>query len=238
MTTEKLLRQAEQHVGQGEIQKALSVLQQSQLAQQKNYRRALTLIAARWSAYAKAQRKGVVSSENLTIEYNRITDALLDLIHEEPEAAHTKMQAGNLVKAAEASSGWKQYKTVIVGALLTFVLGIAGKFIADSISNDEPKEVLIEYRLSTLTPEERVDEIYVVKIYRDYTGEMILDGKTTPLEEVDNASETFLAFTVEQLGDVLRYNGLKSITNPYDYLEGTILKNQEVIGKWQATVLE
>ncbi len=237
MTTEKRLRQAEQHVGQGEIEQAIKVLQQSELTEQKTFRKALTLIAARWSAYAKAQRKGVVSSENLNVEYNRITNALLDLIHEEPEVAHAKMQAGNLVKSGE-QGGWEKYKTVIVGALLTFVLGMAGKFIADSISNDEPKEVLIEYRLSTLTSEERVDEIYVVKIYRDYTGEMILDGKATALEEVDTANETFLGFTIEQNGNLLKYKGVKSITNPYDYLAGTILNDQEVVGKWQASVLE
>ncbi len=237
MTREEIMHQAEQYVGQGAIEKAIELLQQSELVGQKNFRKALTLIAARWNTYTKAQHKGVVSSENLNIEYNRITDALLDLIHEDIKTTYEKVQVEHLLKEKQANV-WGKYKVVILGALLTFILGIIGNYITDIIPAVEPKEVLIEYRLSTLTPEGSVDEIYVVKVYRDYTGEMILDGKATNLKEVDNANETFLAFTVKQGGRVLRYNGIKSITNPYSYLDGTILKDQKVIGKWQASVIQ
>ncbi|MEM6698644.1 MAG: hypothetical protein AAF599_09635, partial [Bacteroidota bacterium] len=120
-------------------------------------------------------------------------------------------------------------RALVIAAVL--LITVAGFFFWKNDQNAfADKEILKEYKIDVLDESGYSQDMFVAKIYKDLTGQVIRDGKTQRMESVQEAGESFLIFSVKEKKQLLEYSGIKPLGK--QHLDGNVMLDGQILRKW------
>jgi len=220
MLSKQLISKIQELIAQGKTSDALDKISQVEsIGESPNVHKYLVLLQSQWSKYKSDKVENIKSDILLDREFNRINKSILSFLEGDYVAIPVQQKAPKRIPM----------RTLAIIAVL--LIAIAGFFFWRNDQNAfADKEVLKEYKIDVLDENGESQDLFVAKIYRDYTGQIIRSGKSRRMESVEEAGEAFLIFSVKENKQLIEYSGIKPLGK--QYLDGNVMQNGKILRKW------
>jgi len=226
MLSKKIIIEIQQLIAEGKTSEALAKISQTEsVAGNPNINKYLILLQSQWSKYKSDKVDNIKSDILLDRELNRINKSILSFIEGDYDAIPVNQSAPKRIPI----------RTLVAAAVL--LIAIAGFFFWNNDKRAfEGKEILKEYKIDVLDEVGESQNAFVVKIYKDYTGQVIRNGKSQRMESVQEAGEAFLIFSVKENKQLVEYSGIKPLGK--QYLDGNVMQEGKILRKWMGREIE
>lgn len=225
MLSEQFISEIQELIAKGKTSDALDKISQLEsISENPDIHKYLLLLQSQWSKYKSDKVENIKSDILLDREFNRINKSILSFLEGDYAAIPVNQSATKRIPV----------RTLVIAAVL--LISIAGFFFwKNDQSAFEGKEVLKEYKIDVLGEDGKSQDMFVAKIYKDYTGQIIRDGKARRMESVEEAGEAFLIFSVKEKKQLIEYSGIKPLGK--QYLDGNVMQDGEILRKWMGREL-
>ncbi|MEZ5040369.1 MAG: hypothetical protein R2828_10765 [Saprospiraceae bacterium] len=246
MIPQTLQKKVSNLIAQGKTKEAIMVLGNSRSvkndAQLGKY---LTLIAAQFKHYKINEVTNTQLSSFQQKTLNQINNALLSLVNGDlDELASLKLEAPPAM-ADPVHTNSTNY--ILLSILVVAIVAFGYYFVTKPTPNpaiNSPiiteKPVKIKYKLTPLNEQGQATDMFIVKIYEDYTGEFISNGRPLKITKVFDADDVSLKFQIESKGSIFSYESLlpslDDINKGYRSINGQLIVDNLYNGRWLAVV--
>ncbi|MEL6720880.1 MAG: hypothetical protein AAFP82_19410 [Bacteroidota bacterium] len=226
MLSKQLISEIQQLIAKGKTGDALSKISKVEnIAEDAHLHKYLILLQSQWSKYKSDKVDNIKSDILLDRELNRINKSILSFIKGDVES----------IPINDTPTKRIPMRALALAAVL--LIAIAGFFFWKNDQNSfEGKELLESYKIDVLDAEGHSQEVLVAKIYKDFTGQLIRNGKAKKMESVQQAGEAFLMFSVKEDQELLEYSGMKSLGE--QFLRGNVMQDGQILRKWIGKEIE
>ncbi|MEN0050766.1 MAG: hypothetical protein AAF806_27110 [Bacteroidota bacterium] len=220
MLSEQLISEIQQLIAKGKTKEALDKISQVEhIIEDDQINKYLILLQSQWSKYKSDKVENIKSDILLDRELNRINKSILSFMEGDYHAIPVNEKAPKSIPM----------RALVIAAVL--LITVAGFFFWKNDQNAfADKEILKEYKIDVLDESGYSQDMFVAKIYKDLTGQVIRDGKTQRMESVQEAGESFLIFSVKEKKQLLEYSGIKPLGK--QHLDGNVMLDGQILRKW------
>lgn len=246
MIPQDLKKKVSNHIAQGKTKEAIMVLGKSHsIKNNAQLSRYLTLIAAQFNKYKIDEVTNTQLSSIQQKTLNQINNALLSLVNGDlDELASLKLVAPSAT-ASPVQTNSTNY--ILLSILVVAIVAFGYYFVTKPTPNPAintpiitEKPVKIKYKLTPLNELGQATDLFIVKIYEDYTGEFISNGRPLKITKVFDADEVSLKFQIENKGSIFSYESLlpslDDISKGYRSINGQLIVDNRYNGRWLAVV--
>ena len=249
MIPKNLKKSIEKLIAEGKTQEAMIKLSRSRVIKSDpQLSHLFHLISSQWQQYRKDNIQMTNSEDHQFRVHNKIKTSILELVSGDlktSKSSHTPTPTP-ISENNSHGAGLKYF----IGGLVFLLLILGGIQVFNSffeepprtITNPVTKTILREYKVHPLNNLGQSIDMYIVKVYRDFSGEILIQKKSYPLEKVYDAGEVSLDFAYLLNGTSYRYKyllpKLEDVQPGFNQINGLIYINQQQVGKWFGQVLK